>query len=218
MSGGAIAGIVMGSVLAFLLILVILIVLCRKKNSNKKTSAVDIATVKHPEVEIPGEKTGEIENGGYGNGYSVAAAAAAAMAGNGKVEANGAGGVAKKLVFFGNAARVFDLEDLLRASAEVLGKGTFGTAYKAVLEMGTVVAVKRLKDVTISEREFKEKIEAVGAMDHENLVPLRAYYYSRDEKLLVHDYMTMGSLSALLHGELFVCCCAFRAYGLVILL
>ncbi|KAB1212211.1 hypothetical protein CJ030_MR5G024979 [Morella rubra] len=201
LSGGAIAGIVIGSVLAFLLILVILIVLCRKKNSNKKTSAVDIATVKHPEVEIPGEKTGEIENGGYGNGYSVAAAAAAAMAGNGKVEANGAGGVAKKLVFFGNAARVFDLEDLLRASAEVLGKGTFGTAYKAVLEMGTVVAVKRLKDVTISEREFKEKIEAVGAMDHENLVPLRAYYYSRDEKLLVHDYMTMGSLSALLHGN-----------------
>ncbi|MCI79815.1 putative inactive receptor kinase, partial [Trifolium medium] len=69
-----------------------------------------------------------------------------------KVEANGngntavAGGGAKKLVFFGNAERAFDLEDLLRASAEVLGKGTFGTAYKAVLESGPVVAVKRLKD------------------------------------------------------------------------
>ncbi|KAG6625439.1 hypothetical protein CIPAW_16G096800 [Carya illinoinensis] len=197
LSGGAIAGIAIGSVLAFLLILVILLVLCRKK-----TSAVDIATVKHPDVEIPGEKPeGDVENGEYGNGYSVAAAAAAAMTGNGRAEANGGGVGAKKLVFFGNAARVFDLEDLLRASAEVLGKGTFGTAYKAVLEMGTVVAVKRLKDVTISEREFREKIEAVGAMDHENLVPLRAYYYSRDEKLLVHDYMTMGSLSALLHGN-----------------
>jgi hypothetical protein len=40
-------------------------------------------------------------------------------------------------------------------------------------------------------------------MDHENLVPLRAYYYSGDEKLLVYDYMSMGSLSALLHGEHF---------------
>lgn len=214
LSGGAIAGIAIGSVLAFLLILVILIVVCRKKSSSKKTSAVDIATAKHSEVEIPGEKpVGEVENGRYGNGYSVAAAAVAAMTGNAKAaDANGNGGGVKKLVFFGNAARVFDLEDLLRASAEVLGKGTFGTAYKAVLEMGTVVAVKRLKDVTISDKEFKEKIEAVGAMDHENLVPLRAYYYSRDEKLLVHDYMAMGSLSALLHGEPFcqsVCLLSF---------
>ncbi|XP_057445276.1 probable inactive receptor kinase At1g48480 [Lotus japonicus] len=93
-------------------------------------------------------------------------------------------------------SKVFELEDLLRASAEVLGKGTFGTSYQAVWP---VVAVKRLKDVTISEKEFKEKIELVGAMDHVNLVPLRAYYYSRDEKLLVHDYFPMGSLSALLH-------------------
>ena len=118
-------------------------------------------------------------------------------------------------MFFGNAARAFDLEDLLRASAEVLGKGTFGTAYKAVLEAGPVVAVKRLKDVTISEKEFREKIEAVGAMDHESLVPLSAYYFSRDEKLLVYDYMSMGSLSALLHGSsipsffLFIFCACF---------
>ncbi|XP_020244810.1 probable inactive receptor kinase At1g48480 isoform X2 [Asparagus officinalis] len=94
----------------------------------------------------------------------------------------------------------FDLEDLLRASAEVLGKGTFGEAYKAVLEMRMVVAVKRLKDVNLSAREFKEKIEGIGAMDHPNLVPLKAYYFSKDEKLLVYDFMPLGSLSALLHG------------------
>ncbi|KAJ6369571.1 hypothetical protein OIU76_027918 [Salix suchowensis] len=46
-----------------------------------------------------------------------------------------------------------------------------------------------------------EKIEGVGKMNHENLVLLRAYYYSQDEKLLVHDYMPMGSLSAFLHGN-----------------
>lgn len=201
LSGGAIAGIVIGSVVGFVLILIILFLLCGKKR-GKKTSAVDVAAVKHSEVEIPGEKPiGEVENG---NGYSVAAAAAAAMAGNGSAKGDMSNGGAKKLVFFGNAAKVFDLEDLLRASAEVLGKGTFGTAYKAILEMGIVVAVKRLKDVTISEKEFREKIEGVGAMEHEHLVPLRAYYYSRDEKLLVYDYMPMGSLSALLHGEHFI--------------
>jgi len=184
----------------FLLLLVFLFIfLCRSKTA-KKTSAVDIATIKHPEADaqVVAEKgLPDVENGGHANGNS-AVALAAVSAGN-KAEGNG-GGAAKKLVFFGNAAKAFDLEDLLRASAEVLGKGTFGTAYKAVLESGPVVAVKRLKDVTISEKEFKEKIEAVGAMDHESLVPLRAFYFSRDEKLLVYDYMPMGSLSALLHG------------------
>ncbi|KOM43369.1 hypothetical protein LR48_Vigan05g097300 [Vigna angularis] len=200
LSAGAIAGIVVGSVVFLLLLVFLFIFLCRSKTA-KKTSAVDIATVKHPEADAPvlAEKgIPDVENGGHANGNSVAAVTAVS-AGN-KAEVNG-GGAAKKLVFFGNAARAFDLEDLLRASAEVLGKGTFGTAYKAVLEAGPVVAVKRLKDVTISEKEFKEKIEAVGAMDHESLVPLRAFYFSRDEKLLVYDYMPMGSLSALLHGN-----------------
>ena len=208
LSGGAIAGIIIGSVLGFVLILVILMLLCRKK-SDKQTRSVDLATVKVPEVEVQaGKPVGDIENGGHSDGFTVpvtttatATATAAATAAVATVNGNGTG--SKKLVFFGNAARVFDLEDLLRASAEVLGKGTFGTAYKAALEVGSVVAVKRLKDVTITEREFREKVEAVGSMDHENLVPLRAYYFSADEKLIVYDYMSMGSLSALLHGKLF---------------
>ncbi|CAK8579777.1 unnamed protein product [Lathyrus sativus] len=201
LSGGAIAGIVIGSIVFLLLLVFLLIFLCRNK-SSKKTSAVDVATVKHPEADVPRDKSiSDLENG---NGYASAATAAAAVVAVNKVEANGNGntaGGAKKLVFFGNAPRAFDLEDLLRASAEVLGKGTFGTAYKAVLESGPIVAVKRLKDVTINEKEFREKIEAVGAVDHQSLVPLRAYYFSRDEKLLVYDYMSMGSLSALLHGN-----------------
>ncbi|EEC74787.1 hypothetical protein OsI_10572 [Oryza sativa Indica Group] len=127
---------------------------------------------------------------------AVAAAAAAAKTG-------GATGGSKKLIFFGPmaAAPPFDLEDLLRASAEVLGKGAFGTAYKAVMESGSAVAVKRLKDVDLPEPEFRERIAAIGAVQHELVVPLRAYYFSKDEKLLVYDYMSMGSLSALLHGN-----------------
>uniref|UniRef100_A0A1J3HFH7 Putative inactive receptor kinase n=1 Tax=Noccaea caerulescens TaxID=107243 RepID=A0A1J3HFH7_NOCCA len=198
LSGGVIAGIVIGCVVGFILIVLILMVLCRKKG-NQRSRAVDSSTIKQQETEIPGDKAaGEVAENG--NGYSVTAAAAAAMTGNAKSgDANGP--ASKKLVFFGNATKVFDLEDLLRASAEVLGKGTFGTAYKAVLDAVTVVAVKRLKDVMMPDKEFREKIELVGAMDHENLVPLRAYYFSRDEKLLVHDFMPMGSLSALLHGN-----------------
>ncbi|KAK4374658.1 hypothetical protein RND71_005335 [Anisodus tanguticus] len=196
LSGGAIAGIVIGSIAVFFILLSILFVLCRAK-SGKKTRSFDVQTIKKQETEVTEEKQIEKpENEGVSNGNSVATPAVLSSGDENWVE-NGA----KKLVFFGDYNKTFDVEDLLRASAVVLGKGTFGTAYKAVLEIGTIVAVKRLRDVTISERECKEKIETVGAMNHENLVPLRAYYFSKEEKLLVFDYMPMGSLSALLHGS-----------------
>lgn len=105
-----------------------------------------------------------------------------------------------KMMFFENCNFAFDLEDLLRASAEVLGKGTFGTAYKAVLEDATVV-VKRLKDGGIGKKEFEQHMELIGRIRHENVVELRAYYYSKDEKLVVFDYFAQGSVSTLLHGK-----------------
>ncbi|KAE8708039.1 putative inactive receptor kinase [Hibiscus syriacus] len=199
-SGGAIAGIVIGSVLVFLLILILLICLCRRK-SGKKMESRDIGPAKQAEVEIPREKAieednnrsnglpGDVGTNNRSNGLSRVA----------KKDAKSNG--SKSLLFFGKAAKVFDLDDLLRASAEVLGKGAFGTTYKATLETGMVVAVKRLKDVMVPEKEIEEKMVVVGAMDHDNLVPLKACYFNGDEKLLVYDYMPMGSLSALLHGN-----------------
>ncbi|XWS61277.1 hypothetical protein CRYUN_Cryun07bG0112600 [Craigia yunnanensis] len=106
-----------------------------------------------------------------------------------------------RLVFFEGCNLAFDLEDLLRASAEVLGKGTFGVTYKAALEDATTVAVKRLKEVTSAKREFEQQMEVVGRIRHENVSALRAYYYSKEEKLVVHDYYDLGSVSALLHGK-----------------
>ncbi|KAL8557364.1 hypothetical protein ACS0TY_004702 [Phlomoides rotata] len=106
-----------------------------------------------------------------------------------------------KIIFFEGCNLVFDLEDLLRASAEVLGKGMFGTTYKAALEDATTVAVKRLKEVIVGKKEFEQQMEIVGNIRHENVAPLRAYYYSKDEKLMVYDYYYQGSVSALLHAK-----------------
>ncbi|XP_052186987.1 probable inactive receptor kinase At5g58300 [Diospyros lotus] len=107
-----------------------------------------------------------------------------------------------KLIFFERCSYNFDLEDLLRASAEVLGKGSYGTTYKAVLDENIIVVVKRLREVGVGKREFEQQMEIVGRMgQHPNVVPLRAYYYSKDEKLVVCEYIPTGSLSALLHGN-----------------
>ncbi|KAL0890929.1 hypothetical protein Bca101_014912 [Brassica carinata] len=106
-----------------------------------------------------------------------------------------------RLSFFEGCTYSFDLEDLLRASAEILGKGTFGTTYKAVLEDATSVAVKRLKDVAAGKRDFEQQMEVIGGIKHENVVELKAYYYSKDEKLMVYDYFSSGSVASLLHGN-----------------
>ncbi|KAL1569714.1 non-specific serine/threonine protein kinase [Salvia divinorum] len=195
LSGGAIAGIIIGCVIAFFVILLLLFCLCRvlaRKRSRSKDEQV--ANVKEVEAPPPHKSA---ESGGL---------FAATIGGGAKekevvVEGDLSGGGKKGLVFFGKTGWNIELEDLLRASAEVLGKGTFGTAYKAVLETGLVVAVKRLRDVTMPEKEFRKKMEEIGSMDHNNLVPLRAYYYNGEEKLLVYEYLPMGSLSALLHGN-----------------
>ncbi|KAA8518638.1 hypothetical protein F0562_016112 [Nyssa sinensis] len=126
-----------------------------------------------------------------------------------KVYANNGGGDSdgtaatdrSKLVFF-EGRKQFELEDLLRASAEMLGKGSLGTVYKAVLDDGSIVAVKRLKDANpCSRKEFEQYMEVIGKLRHPNIVRLRAYYYAKEEKLLVYDYLPNGSLQSLLHGN-----------------
>ncbi|XP_059304682.1 probable inactive receptor kinase At4g23740 [Lycium ferocissimum] len=104
------------------------------------------------------------------------------------------------LAFFEGCNLAFDLEDLLRASAEVLGKGTFGTTYKAALEDSTTVVVKRLKE-SVGRKDFEQQMQVVGNIRHENVAPLRAYYYSKDEKLMVYDFYSQGSASLMLHAK-----------------
>ncbi|GKC38774.1 probable inactive receptor kinase [Tanacetum coccineum] len=118
-----------------------------------------------------------------------------------------------RLVFFEGCNYAFDLEDLLRASAEVLGKGTFGMSYKAILEDGTSVVVKRLKELSAGKKEFETQMGVVGSIKHENVVELRAYYYSKDEKLTVCEYYSQGSVAAMLHVTVIVVLDSFKVVG-----
>lgn len=95
------------------------------------------------------------------------------------------------------------LESLLKASAEVLGKGVSGSTYKAVLEDGIVAAVKRLSALQFpaggrSGRAFDRHMRLVGALRHRHVVSLRGYCSSNGERLLVYDHLPNGSLQSLL--------------------
>ncbi|VVA94013.1 unnamed protein product [Arabis nemorensis] len=96
----------------------------------------------------------------------------------------------------------YTMNDLLKASAETLGRGTLGSTYKAVMESGFIVTVKRLKDAGFTRmEEFKRHIEILGRLKHPYLVPLRAYFQAKEECLLVYDYFPNGSLFSLIHGS-----------------
>ncbi|CAH8307981.1 unnamed protein product [Eruca vesicaria subsp. sativa] len=95
-----------------------------------------------------------------------------------------------------------DLDELLKASAFVLGKGGNGIVYKVVLEDGLTVAVRRLGEGGSQRcKEFQTEVEAIGKLRHPNIVNLKAYYWSVEEKLLIYDYIPNGSLANALHGN-----------------
>ncbi|KAI4313882.1 hypothetical protein L6164_026828 [Bauhinia variegata] len=96
----------------------------------------------------------------------------------------------------------FDLDELLKASAFVLGKSGIGIVYKVVLEDGLTLAVRRLGEGGSQRfKEFQTEVEAIGKLRHPNVVTLRAYYWSVDEKLLIYDYIPNGSLATAIHGK-----------------
>ncbi|KAM0953793.1 putative protein kinase RLK-Pelle-LRR-III family [Dioscorea sansibarensis] len=140
---------------------------------------------------------------------STASAAAAAAAARGEkpspaagTEVESGGDTGGKLVHF-DGPLAFTADDLLCATAEIMGKSTYGTVYKATLEDGSQVAVKRLREkIAKGQKEFETEVSMLGKIRHPNLLALRAYYLGpKGEKLLVFDYMPKGSLAAFLHAR-----------------
>ncbi|KAK6151208.1 hypothetical protein DH2020_016140 [Rehmannia glutinosa] len=108
------------------------------------------------------------------------------------------------LVFCSGEEELYTLEQLMRASAELLGRGTIGTTYKAVMGNQLIMSVKRLdacKTAITSGEEFEQYMETVGVLRHPNLVPVRAYFQAQQERLIIFDYQPNGSLFNLIHGS-----------------
>ncbi|CAI0388068.1 unnamed protein product [Linum tenue] len=123
-------------------------------------------------------------------------------AGGGGGKKSAAAAEAVKLSFVREDRGKFELTDLLKASAEILGAGCFGSSYKAALTSGQVMVVKRFKQMNnVGREEFHEHMRRVGRLKHTNLLPLVAYYYRKEEKLLVHDFVPYGSLAVHLHSH-----------------
>uniref|UniRef100_A0A0D9XWW5 Protein kinase domain-containing protein n=1 Tax=Leersia perrieri TaxID=77586 RepID=A0A0D9XWW5_9ORYZ len=218
LSAGAIAGIVVGNALFLFAMLSLLVAYC-----CCSTGGGDGAAGEPPKKrKRGGGRVGLEDDGGGGmfgrHGKGVVQPGRPGSAGIRSDDGADSDGARSKLVFFGPgednnddsdssaAAGVrrrsrFALEELLRASAEMVGRGSLGTVYRAVLSDGRMVAVKRLRDANPCPRdEFHRYMDLIGRLRHPNLVPLRAFYYAKQEKLLIYDFLPNSNLHHRLHG------------------
>ncbi|KAI4379692.1 hypothetical protein MLD38_005956 [Melastoma candidum] len=107
-----------------------------------------------------------------------------------------------KLSFVRDDREKFELHDLLKSSAEILGSGCFGSSYKAALVGGPAMVVKRFRQMNnVGREEFQEHMRRLGRLSHPNLLSLVAFYYRKEEKLLVYDFVKRGSLAVQLHSN-----------------
>ncbi|KAL1567835.1 putative LRR receptor-like serine/threonine-protein kinase [Salvia divinorum] len=89
-----------------------------------------------------------------------------------------------------------EVETLLKASAYILGASGSSIMYKAVLEDGTTLAVRRVGENGIERfKDFETQIRVIAKLVHPNLVGIRGFYWGPDEKLVIYDFLPNGSLA-----------------------
>ncbi|KAI3462726.1 hypothetical protein Pfo_019389 [Paulownia fortunei] len=89
-----------------------------------------------------------------------------------------------------------ELETLLKASAYILGASGSSIMYKAVLEDGTTLAVRRIGENGVERfRDFESQVRVIAKLVHPNLVHIRGFYWGTDEKLIIYDFVPHGSLA-----------------------
>ncbi|XP_050378635.1 pollen receptor-like kinase 3 [Argentina anserina] len=205
-------------VIAGVLVLMLLVVVIRRKRQRKeeqfsvlgKENMEDHVPQHHGEVvevHVPSSNSRSI-------GSTTASTAPAAMsrsasrkkAGDSKKGSHSGkinnGGNSNDLLMVNDQRGTFGLPDLMKAAAEVLGNGGLGSAYKAVMNNGLSVVVKRMREMNRLGREgFEAEMRRFGRLRHTNILTPLAYHYRREEKLLISDYITKGSLLYVLHGD-----------------
>ncbi|PKI31189.1 hypothetical protein CRG98_048435 [Punica granatum] len=107
----------------------------------------------------------------------------------------------------GTCAQTFTFDELEAAIGNFrkdcfLGEGGFGKVYRGHLKRtNQEVAIKQLdRNGLQGTKEFIVEVTMLSLANHPNLVKLIGFCAERDQRLLVYEYMPLGSLEAHLHG------------------
>ncbi|KAJ0810380.1 putative protein kinase RLK-Pelle-SD-2b family [Helianthus annuus] len=99
----------------------------------------------------------------------------------------------------------FTYKELVQATngfKDELGKGSFGIVYKGVIRTNTVAVKKLYHMVQDGEKEFRTEVNAIARTHHKNLVQLLGFCDDGEQRLLVYEYMSNGTLASFLFGDM----------------
>ncbi|XP_030455086.2 MDIS1-interacting receptor like kinase 2-like [Syzygium oleosum] len=101
-------------------------------------------------------------------------------------------------------------ESIIEATEEFdakycIGVGGHGSVYKAQLQTGETVAVKKFKEAVeveiTSRKAFEREIHALTEARHRNIIKLYGFCSSSRYSFLVYEFLEFGSLKDLLNNE-----------------
>ncbi|XP_021724122.1 leucine-rich repeat receptor-like tyrosine-protein kinase PXC3 [Chenopodium quinoa] len=109
-------------------------------------------------------------------------------------------------IFVENFRQAIDFDAVVKATfkdTNKLSSGTFSTVYKATMPSGIILLVRSLKSVdkTIIHHQNKmiRELERLGRLNHDHLMRPLGFVIYEDVALLLHEYMSNGTLFQLLH-------------------
>lgn len=114
--------------------------------------------------------------------------------------------VGENATFDPNLNRI-SMQELIHATRNfspdlIIGDGSFGLVYKARLDSGTVVAVKKLAaDAFQGFREFRAEMETLGKILHPNIVKILGYCATGSDRVLIYEFIEKGSLDQWLYDS-----------------
>ncbi|KAK4413710.1 protein STRUBBELIG-RECEPTOR FAMILY 6 [Sesamum alatum] len=102
-------------------------------------------------------------------------------------------------------AKLYSIADLQIATDSFsadnrIGEGTIGCVYRAQLDDGQVLAVKKINSSSLSNsKDFVEVVSEISRLDHPNVSELIGYCFEHEQHFLVYELHQNGSLHESLH-------------------
>ncbi|XP_034925760.1 pto-interacting protein 1 isoform X1 [Populus alba] len=87
------------------------------------------------------------------------------------------------------------------STGAVIGEGSSGRVYYAVLKSGQAAAIKKLDSNKQSDQEFLAQVSMVSRLKHAHVLELVGYCVDGPLRVLAYEHASQGSLHDILHGK-----------------